>query len=64
MTFIHSAVFSLWIPDLEDPVLGHWIVDARESLIGRVGRPAYREQMQVTVPYPGYLKQERRVSLD
>lgn len=61
LTLVNPGVFPLRIPNPESPFLGVRRVDRLESLIGRVGVPADRQQVNIPVPHPRNLKKEEGI---
>lgn len=57
LTFVHARIPMLGIFDLEAPVLRARLVDSSEPLVRRVGVPADRQKVDVSMPHPRDLKQ-------
>jgi len=59
LALVHARVPALRVPDLQHPVLEVRRVDGLEPLVTRVRVAADGEQMQVSVPDPRHLQQNK-----
>lgn len=52
LTLVFASISVLHVVNLEQPIVGTFLVDCFEPTIAGVGKPPHRQQVQVTGPYP------------